>query len=545
MMLLFADLGNKGGSVLKSFIKALVIVASLALTDMACAVGFGGANVVSALGQPLNAEISLIEVGAADKSSLKAHLASPDAFKAAGLEYPYHLSKLKFDIDSRNGESYIKVTSKEAVNDPVVTLLVELNWSSGRLVREYTFLLDPPNYQPEQPKTETVTPIEPVVAAVPPVESPQVEPLPASAPVATEQSQASEQPQQVSETAIPESEAASAPVAVESEAASAPVAAESEAASAPAAAAPAPVAATTPASAEKHPAVETITVKRGDTLTRIATQIKEPDVTLEQMLVALYRTNANKFDGKNMNRIRAGKILKVPGPEDLEHLSQTQAVKEIRIQTANWNSYKQKLAAASMTAPEQAPRQEVSGKISTSVADKTPAVKQSANGTLTLSKGEAPGDKTVAGGKAQTQAEKVAQAREEAIAKQKAAQEANTRTAMLEKNNQDLKKLIELKGGVPVPASAAAAASSAAAASAAKPAVPAIKPQAKPKFAPVAVAPEPSLLDQLLDNPMYLGGAAAILLGLGGLGFYLVRRGSGGGRSSKKKSLISQFWKKK
>ncbi|HMC13002.1 MAG TPA: FimV/HubP family polar landmark protein, partial [Gallionellaceae bacterium] len=336
---------------LKSLIKTLGFVAGLVWAGMACAVGFGSASVASSLGQPLKVEISLIAVSDADKSGLTARMASPDAFKAAGLDYPYHLSKLKFEIESRNGQTYVKVTSKEAVNDSFINLLVELSWSSGRLLREYTFLLDPPDYKAEQPKAEEVTPIEPVVAAAPPSEAPQVESLssatPASAPVATESASAPSAATAGAlgtEAAVP---AASAPVA----AAPAPSAASAASAStAPEPAAPetSPSSTTTavPTVTEKPMVRETITVKRGDTLTKIALQIRESDVTLEQMLVALYRANANKFDGKNMNRLRAGKILSVPEQDDLEKLSQTAAVKEIRIHTVNWNAYRQKLAAA-------------------------------------------------------------------------------------------------------------------------------------------------------------------------------------------------------
>ena len=410
---------------LKSLIKALVVVAGLIWAGMACAVGFGSGNVLSALGQPLKVEISLVAVSDSDKYDLTARLASPDAFKAAGLDYPYHLSKLKFDIVERGGQTFIEVTSKEAVNDSFINLLVEVSWSSGKLLREYTFLLDPPDYKPEQPKAEEVTPIEPVVAAVPPPEAPQAEPLPpaASAPEATV-------------AAVVETASAPEPAATMEAAASAPVAEApaqnaEEAASAASAPMPVPVAPETtpalqaaagPTVAEKPwVAAKTIKVKRGDTLSSIASELQEPDVTLEQMLVALYRANANKFDGRNMNRLRAGKILTVPDQASYEKLSQTAAVKEIRIQTANWNSYRQKLAAASTEVQEQAPKQEAAGKISTSVADKTPAIKESAKEVLKLSKGETPGDKTVAGGgKAK---ETKTQAKEEAIAKEKSTQQ--------------------------------------------------------------------------------------------------------------------------
>ena len=129
---------------LKFPLKTLSIFACFAWSGLALAVGMGGINVTSSLGERLKADIGLVAVTKAEKTSLVARLASPDSYKNAGLEYPYN-NKFKFDIANRaNGEPYLNVSSAQPVNDPFVVLLVELNWASGRLVREYTFLLDPP-----------------------------------------------------------------------------------------------------------------------------------------------------------------------------------------------------------------------------------------------------------------------------------------------------------------------------------------------------------------------------------------------------------------
>src|ERR1035437_8481980 len=109
----------KGDSVRKSFLKAFGYFACFAWSSMASAVGFGGINVTSSLGQPLVAEIELVAVEKADKSSLNAHLASVEAFKGAGIDYPYGLPKLKFQVETHpNGMPYIKATSDQAVNEP-------------------------------------------------------------------------------------------------------------------------------------------------------------------------------------------------------------------------------------------------------------------------------------------------------------------------------------------------------------------------------------------------------------------------------------------
>ncbi|MFZ2336568.1 MAG: FimV/HubP family polar landmark protein [Sideroxyarcus sp.] len=513
------------------------------------AAGLGGINVTSALGQPLRAEIEMTSVDRADKASLRAKLASAEAYKNAGLDYPYSIPKLKFLIEEReNGDSYIKVTSLQPVNEPFVSLMVELNWSSGKLLREYTFLLDPVDYKPQQPKPEEVQPIEPVLA------EPVVEPVP----VAIAEPAASEvvAAEPLAETPVAAEAAPAVAPAAETVAESAVPAAEPVATEAvPAEQAPVEQALTQePAPAEAQPITqdalskeealaetapsERITVLRGDTLSKIAAQIKPDNVSLERMLVALYRENAAVFDGHNMNRIRAGKILNVPQNDAVEMLPQADAEEEIRAQAADWNVYRQKLAAAVPAKTERpADKQEATGKISSAVIDKAFADKEPAKEVLKLSKGEAPNDKAVGGGKTSAQELAIAKEEEE-IAKSKALKETQERTAILEKNLQEMKRLEELKK-VPAVVSAPASTVTLAAASAPQPASN-VAP-AKPKVEQPKVVEQPSLVDQLLEDPLYLAGIAALLLVLGGVGFFVARRGKQGGgqkKVSKKKEDI-------
>ena len=507
----------------KSLLKLLGVIAGLALSASVSAVGLGNINVKSALGQPLNAEIDLMAVTSAEKGSLVARLATPDAYKNIGLDYPSGI-KFKFQIDTRpNGDQYLKVTSVESINDPFVSLLVDLSWPSGKLLREYTFLLDPVGYVPEQPAPTAVQPVAPEMAA--------------KAPVA---------PEGASEVlAVPvEQEAAPVtPVAPEQAAAPAPAPGQSaEQQAQPEAQAGVPETATQPAAApevifvppKENP--EWISVKRGDTMYKLAEQYKMADMDLERMLVAMYRVNANQFDGKNMNRIQAGKILKLPTQESYDSVTLAEAKKEIHAQAVDWNAYRQKLASAASVSAEVQPAQQVAtGKISSSVADKTPVARESAKEVLKLSKGEAPGDQVGAGGKSAQDRKNAAQ--EEAIARQKAQQEEKMRTAMLEKNLQDMQRLAQLKA-------------EAAAAQAQPPQPPAAQPQAvqpqapkvaattpaappaaeakpKPKETPkskMVTRTEPSLIDQLLAEPLYMGGAAALLLVIGGAGFVVYKR---------------------
>ena len=515
--------------------QVLGLTAGLTLSAWGNAVGMGGINVVSALGQPLKAEIELVAVSKADKPSLVARLASPDAYKGAGLDYPYG-AKYTFQIESRdNGEPYLKLSSSREINDPFVSLLVELSWASGKLMREYTFLLDPPGYVAIQPKS-TVAP-EIVAATV--QESATIAPVPLN----TETVKA--------EAEKPQSAPVEQSVAVE------------------------PVAKPVKTQARVKPAAaDSVTVKRGDSLSKIAAQIKPDDVSLERMLVALYRANANQFDGRNMNRINVGKILRMPEQGTLDGVAQAEAVQEIHAQSADWNAYRQKLAVAATSSRQgESSSQVATGKITAPAADNAPVAAETAKEVLRLSKGEKPGDS--AGAAARSAQDKKNAAAEDAIAKSKAIKEEKARAAMLEANIKDMQRLAKIKSEAAALAASVeaakaeaarvalakaeaakaeaakaeaakaeaakaeaakaaelakaesavvSAASEVVAASAVEPAsevVSAVAAASAVKPAPVVVE-EPSLIDSVLGLPLGLGAAA--LLALGGLGIVLKRR---------------------
>lgn len=528
---------------LKSFLGIVVLCVVSALSGVAQAAGLGGINVTSALGQPLRAEIDIVSVASKDKSTLKAKLATADAYKNAGAEYPYGIPKLSFKIEDRaDGSPYINVTSTKAINEPFLTLLVELSWPAGKLLREYTFLLDPPGYKPLQPAESEITSVEPVLAV------PVVQPLDVVPEQAPEFTPAGEAPPagESAPVVAPMSTEESAPVeekALVDEAASAVAMTEQteevktadaeqvlqEPDDVPQEQADAqPLPPQDALSKEESMAMpsEDIKVKRGDTLSKIAARIKPSDVSLERMLVALYRENAGTFDGQNMNRLRAGKILRVPQAEAIQMLPQADAVEEVRAQAADWNAYRQKLAAARATAEEHADKQEAAGEIKAEVAEKGLADKAQPKEVLRLSKGEAPNDKAVGGAGTSTQ-EKAMAKEEESIAKDKALKEAEDRAALLEKSVKDLQRLEQLKkqtGAASSPAATVphAPASAAAAASAAEQAKP--KPKAKPVLPAPAVVEQPALTDQLLEEPLYLAALVALLGVLVGGGYWAVRR---------------------
>ncbi|MBS0322221.1 MAG: pilus assembly protein [Proteobacteria bacterium] len=384
-----AEIIPKGGAVLKNdkrkTLKLSLITAALAaLPLVADAAGLGRLTVLSALGQPLRAELD-ISAAAEESNSLSARVAPVEMFRQANIEYATVLGNLRFTLDKRaNGQPYFKVSSDRPVNDPFLDFLVELSWSSGRLIREYTFLLDPP----EMAQSGAATSPAPAVN-VPDVRRSPV-PLPAG--------------DAGPSRSVPRHEAGK-------------------------------VAAVSPAGKSTAKAGgETREVHRGDTLGKIAAATRPDGVSLDQMLVALFRGNPDAFEGGNMNRLKAGRILSVPDAQTATSVTPDDAHKTVMAQSADFEAYRRKLASAAGSAPaREAPAQQAtSGRITPKVEDK--AAVPGGKDRLEVSRTQG-GKNGVAGG-----------GREEArIVQDKALKDAQSRITELEKSLADMKKLAELK----------------------------------------------------------------------------------------------------
>jgi pilus assembly protein FimV len=459
---------------LKRFTTQLAAAGLIALPLMANAAGLGKLSVRSALGQPLAAEIELFAADKAELDSLSATLASDQAFRDARVEFSPVLSSLRFAVEKKsNGKAVLKVTSSRPVNDPFVDMLVELSWASGRLVREYTMLLDPPGMAVEQ--------------AVPPVAL---------------------TPAQIAPVPEPATQNGAPVMAKPSESGAAPAEKPAELAK--------------PASAKPKPGTpDTILVKRGDTLVGIAKRVQPEGVSLEQTLLGLYQKNTAAFDG-NMNRLKAGKTLDMPDAGALTDISRKQAVREIKLQADDWRAYRQKLADAVSVAPEAAtaPGQASSGKITPKVEDRAKPGPDAQKDVLKLSKAPAANAKTKAD-EARALQDKLRAQEEDAIARQKALEESDQRVATLEKQIQDMQKLVDMKEKALVDADKPVA-----------PPAPEPETQPAPKKTPLPVvetpvAPEPAenWYAPLLANPLYWGGGLAAI-GLGGLLWWMMASGN-------------------
>lgn len=267
----------------------LSLAVSLALASgPLLALGLGQIEVKSRLSQPLLAEIPIASSNPSELESLSVTLASPDAFARVGLDRPLFLSaNLEFSVGrNERGENVIRVSTAKPVDDPFVSFLIEADWGSGKLVREFSVLLDPPYLAPS-PRA----PVRPARVDA----APATVPAPAASPTPSMSTAARQTP-------LP----------------------------APAAPAIAPAALSQVGNGQFGP------VARGQTLSEIAGSLRPDGVGLNQMMVALLRANAGAFIHGNINLLKRGAILRIPTADELASLSASDAAAIVREQTEAW-----------------------------------------------------------------------------------------------------------------------------------------------------------------------------------------------------------------
>lgn len=513
-----------GRLALKQIAAAAAMMAIIGTMTPASALSLGRLSVQSALGETLKADIDVTSLTPDEAANLRVKVAPPDAYRIAGVDYNPVLPSTSVTLQRRaDGTPFLRITSDRPVQEPFVDVILELSWSSGRLLREYTLLFDPPSTA----KVPAPTTPAAIAAAPAPARASRAEPAQAPATAAAD--------------------AASRAEARRAAAASAAADAASKAA-ARRAAAPAPTPSPAPSSDSAQTAEGSqYTVRPGDTLSGIATKLQVSGVSLDQMLVGLYQGNSQAFAGNNMNRLRAGAVLNVPSQDKLASIDERQARRTILAQSANFNAYRQRLASA---VPEQTRAPESSRKASGDVK----AGVEVRTGTENQPKDAL---KIVPGAPAKS----AAAAADEKVIKDRANQELADRRAEAERNRIELEKVLAASGvkpgasapGAVLPAPVVSVASAPAVKAseaiaavtappqvasepliapppASAPAVAASMPEAPPVAAsrpPLPMDPvtaeEPSLLDSLSENPLLLPGAGLILAILAGLGYYRLR----------------------
>lgn len=257
----------------------VLMSAMLLAPPAALALGLGDIRPGSALNEPLSAEIDLVAATPEEIAALQVQLASRELFQRYGLDRPAYLDMLEFRVGrGQDGRSVLLVRSRESISEPFVSFLVDVSWPRGRLLREYTVLLDPPVFTPPME--------EPAAAAI----------------------------------VAPRAETAAAPI---------PPPAPAEASAPPAAAA---------AGAPAFDGPSSYRVESGDTLYQIAGALTGGDrAATQRMMIALFRANPEAFNG-NINILRAGAILRVPAADQVSAIGAGEAASEVSRQIAAWRA---------------------------------------------------------------------------------------------------------------------------------------------------------------------------------------------------------------
>jgi pilus assembly protein FimV len=344
--------------------------------------GLGEIEVDSALNQPLNAQINLISARADELEEMHVELAPANVFDRVGVPRSYFLTQLKFKpITLPGGGTAIQVTSKDPVREPFLTFLVEVTWPKGRLLREYTVLLDPPEFA-QQRAPQIATPVttpatQEQIAVTEPVAAPQVSAEPVNdttdieairenldrelgiadakiveevveeaAPVvgiAAEEPSVEEIEETVVESVVETQSVAEVaddiiiPEDISGDVMEAEVISESE------------------VYAQASSAGELV-VEGGDTLFAIAKSVSQSSsVTVNQMMLAIQQANPDAFARNNVNFLKKGAVLRIPDAGEVQSISTAEARREITNQNALWREYRatvSKTEATNVDAPE-------------------------------------------------------------------------------------------------------------------------------------------------------------------------------------------------
>jgi pilus assembly protein FimV len=286
---------------------------TILLSSEVLAIGLGEIELDSALNEPLRAEIQLLSATPAELADLKITLASPETFDRYGIDRPVYLHGVEFNIVDRGVEnSVVQIRSRAPISEPFLTFLIEATWSSGRLLREYTVLLDPPTYAP------------PAVQQAPAVEAPRRS-TPSDAGRIERQS-----------TSIPEPAPTPAPLPVEPARSGNAVFSESYDEPAP------------EPESRSGPAVDSAPysssssgdfyVVKGQTLWGVAAHLR-PDsrLTINQTMLSIYEANPDAFGG-NINIMKAGASLRIPSADEVFQISRNAALSEVQRQHSAWGS---------------------------------------------------------------------------------------------------------------------------------------------------------------------------------------------------------------
>jgi pilus assembly protein FimV len=242
-------------------------LASLLVSSLTNALGLGEVTLNSTLNQPLNAEIKLLDTRDLTAEQIVVSLASPADFERNGVDRLFFYTEFQFQIDLQSPRGpIVRITSRNPVREPYLNFLIEARWTAGRLLREYTLLMDLPTYDDEKQ-------VRPSVAPSVPDTKPTTQGKVNRVPPTTEPTRSRAQ--------------------------------------------------STPRTAQNGE----YTIRPNDTLWEIAAAVR-PEVSVHQAMVSLYEANPEAFIGGNISRLREGRVLRVPDASQMTSLSKSEAISQ-------------------------------------------------------------------------------------------------------------------------------------------------------------------------------------------------------------------------
>ena len=387
------------------------------------ALDLGRIQILSGMGEPLRAEVEVNQASAAELSSLRAQLAAPSSFSQAGMEFNPALEGVTASLQTRsNGASFIALNGTLPIRENFIDLILETQWATGRLVKNYALLLNSVNDRATTPAPTGFRSIE-----LPPRNSPQVSTT-NPAPARIVPSAPSVSPVQT--FSVPDGLNASS---VSLNAQNVPVyrfepinnAPTTEAPRTTTLRAPAVLAQPNTAFQAGNPEEPEIQVRPGDTASRLAMRFMAPTVSMDQMLLAMLKANPHAFIQGNVNLVRAGAQLRMPSEEEALQVPRAQARRIVLAQNRDFAEYSRRLAQSALLVDGKNTR-EIAGKVGVEKPKELSA--STPQDRLTLSNASIQNDGA-----------------EAALAAAREAKDAQDQLAELNKNLQDLEALVNGK----------------------------------------------------------------------------------------------------
>ncbi|MFP5382431.1 MAG: FimV/HubP family polar landmark protein [Gammaproteobacteria bacterium] len=499
---------------------AAILGAGMLFPGLAAALGVGDYTLKSYLNQPLDLEIELIQTQDLSPEEVLAALASQDEFARAGVDRSFFLMDVRFEVQQRNGRMYVVAKSRQPVNEPFLNFLLEVQWPQGRMLREYTILLDPPVYKVGAAPAATTQPV--------------VEEAPVPAPRA---------PAPVEVAPVSDTSGLPPPPSVAAGRPAQP---------------PKPVAAS-PAGLDAG--AGEYRVQAGDTMSEIAARHRPEGVSVQQTIIAIQRANPDAFIDGNVNLVRRGKVLRMPTQDEVARVSASDARAAMADQNRAWREL---LDRRGLALPSD--RAQLESRKAAPAAG--PEKKATGAGEVTLVAPKAAVGKGAAssGKDAEALRTKLTAAEEELSRSARENKELSSRLTDLDKQIKSGEKLLSLKNseiselqdelnrlrkekGLPpveAPAKPEVADTKEPAAPAAEPAVAAAdeKPKAKPKpekkkEEKKAAAEKPAPAQKGPSFLLPLVGALAAL-GIGGGAFWYLRRRRQAGAEGAGQAMVEE-----